>query len=245
VQHPSEADASAHTFCDALTDELRIGGDDAHHLVRVRRLQPGEVVTVADGRGAWRRYEVAATLGGALTLASAAPVCTEPPLRPALTVAFAITKRDKPEQVVRQLTELGVDRIRPSFSARAVPRWDDTRATRALDRYTRVAREAAAQCRRARLPVVDTPAPLAALAGAPGLVVADRAGAAAPPETGDGWTLVVGPEGGLTADELAHLGDPPRLSAGPHVLRADTAAVASAALFVPHRGHAAPDGHTG
>ena len=117
-------------------------------------------------------------------------------------------------------------------------RWDPDRDPRPLERLRRVARESALQSRRARLLAVDAPVPLTSLAGHPGLVVADRHGtpAGALPEPGDGgWLLVVGPEGGLDPAELATLRDPPRLAVGPHVLRAETAAVAGAAALTGRR----------
>jgi 16S rRNA (uracil1498-N3)-methyltransferase len=233
VEFAASSDAAAHLFAGALPNELTITGADARHLARVRRLGPGDAVTVADGVGAWRRYEIVQARRDRLDLGSAGPPVREPLLRPALAVAFAITKGAKPELVVRQLTELGVDRIRPSYSERSVPRWDDQRAANSLERFRRIASEAAAQCRRATLPVVEEPGPLVELAGDPGLVVADRGGSLSVPD-GD-WTLVVGPEGGLAAAELATLGEPPRLAIGPHVLRADTAAVVAAAILTTRR----------
>jgi 16S rRNA (uracil1498-N3)-methyltransferase len=233
VEFAAGSGAAAHVFAPDLDDALAITGPDAHHLARVRRLRAGESVTVADGRGNWRRYDVVGAGSDALSLSAGGPSQLEPRLRPELVVAFAITKGTKPESVVRQLTELGVDRIRPVFSARSVPRWDDRRNARATDRFERVAREAAAQCRRARLPVVDQAVALPALAGEPGLLVAERAGTPDPPA--GGWTLVVGPEGGFDPAEVGALGDPPRLAVGAHVLRADTAAIAATALLAARR----------
>jgi 16S rRNA (uracil1498-N3)-methyltransferase len=159
-------------------------------------------------------------------------------LSPGLEVAFALTKGAKPETVVQQLTELGVDRIRPVRAQRSVVRWDASRAEAAVVRLRRVAREAAMQCRRARLPVVDAPAALAAVAGHPGLVLADPAGdapATFPPPEGGNWLVVVGPEGGLEPAEIEQLGPRRRVAVGPHVLRAETAAVAVAAALTIQR----------
>ena len=162
----------------------------------------------------------------------------EPEWSPGLEVAFALTKGTKPETVVQQLTELGVDRIRPVRARRSVVRWDAVRAEAAVARLRRVAREAAMQCRRARVPVVDAPVDLSALAGRPGLVVGDPEGGsptAVPAPAGGGWLLVVGPEGGLEADEIEQLGPLERVAVGPHVLRAETAAVAVAAALTVRR----------
>ena len=87
-----------------------------HHLVRVLRLQTGEQVVAADGRGGWRMCEYRSDgpvgRGGARRPAGpVGPVLVEARTRRPLTVAFAPAKGDRPEWVVQKLTELGVDRI--------------------------------------------------------------------------------------------------------------------------------------
>jgi 16S rRNA (uracil1498-N3)-methyltransferase len=230
--------AAAHTFASELDDDVALDGASGHHLSRVRRLQDGEVVTVADGKGTWRPYTIARSRRGALDLHARGEPVVEPVLEPGLAVAFALTKAAKPDLVVQKLTELGVDRVTPLHARRSVPRWGNERAGTAVARLGRVAVEAAAQCRRSRLPEVDAPQPLSALHGHPGIVVADPAGddvARVPaPPTGV-WVLVVGPEGGFDPDELAALGSPARLGLGPHVLRAETAAIAGASVLTARR----------
>ncbi len=236
---PADVAASAHLFVEpavGLADRLEIGGEDGHHLARVLRLRVGEPVTVADGAGAWRAYRVTAIgtpaqSGTGVLLDATDDGSREPGLRPRLAVAFALTKGDKPELVVQKLTELGVDRIVPVVAERSVARPKATRAETALDRWERIVREAARQCRRATLPVVEALGPLTGLAGHPGLVVAERGGGpadalASPP--GGEILAVVGPEGGLTAGEVEGLAPWGRLGLGPHILRAETAAVAAA-----------------
>lgn len=221
-----------------LPDAMRVDGDDGHHLVRVRRLRVGEEVTVADGVGGWRPYRVAGVADGGLDLGATDVAMHEPESTPGLAVAFALTKGVGPETVVRQLTELGVDVLMPVVAERSIARPRSERVEAVLRRLRRVAREAAMQCRRARLPRVEAPGPLAGLGGRPGLVVADREGdpAAGLEDPGPtGWLLVVGPEGGFGPEDLAVLGAAPRLAVGAHVLRADTAAVAAAALLVARR----------
>lgn len=226
--------AVAHVLLDELPDTAHVTGDDGRHLARVRRLRTGERVTAADGRGTWRPYEITRVEAAELVLAAAGEPRLEPVLKPDLTVAFALTKGSKPDVVVRQLTELGVDRIVPFRSRRSVAARGTDRLEVAQDRLHRVAREAAMQCRRARVPEIEALQGLQSLAGRPGLVVADRAGD--PPEAlatpdGTGWTLLVGPEGGFEDAEIRELGPVARLAVGPHVLRAETAAVAAAAAL--------------
>ena len=212
-----------------LDDDLVVSGADGHHLERVRRLRAGELVTVGDGTGQWREYDIESANRGTLTLCARSAPRVEPRLTPAVSVAFALTKGGKPDSVAAQLTELGVDRLLPVVAARSVVRWK--RADRDPgERLARVVREAAMQCRRARLPVIEPVVPLADLAGRAGLVVADREGESAPalPEPGpEGWLLLIGPEGGLEPQEVQDLGPCHRLGLGPHILRAETAAGAA------------------
>ena len=233
ARDPADANAVAHVFVDALDDRCEITGDDGHHLQRVRRLTPGEIVTAADSSGAWRTYEVTEVATGRLTLAARGDVERACGPRVGVSLAVALTKGGL-DDVVAAVTELGVERVTPVRTARAVARWDDGRAERAVTRLRSVAREAAMQSRRARIPIVDEVVDLAAMLQRSGLVVADRAGVSAsdlarPGEAG--WTVLVGPEGGLTSDELAALANAPRLRLGPHVLRAATAPLAAVAVL--------------
>jgi 16S rRNA (uracil1498-N3)-methyltransferase len=230
--------AAAHAFVSALDDHVTLEGSLGHHLARVRRLRSGEVVTLADSQGRWRPYTVVVARGDAVRLDARGDAVTEPHLEPGLAVAFALTKGAKRELTVQKLTELGVDRIVPLQSRRSVPRWGADRATAAVERLRRVAVESAAQSRRARLPQVEPLKPLADVEDHPGLVLADRDGDDAesvpPPQDGE-WMLVVGPEGGLGPDEAAALGPSARLRVARHVLRAETAAIAGAALLTTRR----------
>jgi 16S rRNA (uracil1498-N3)-methyltransferase len=231
------AAAAAQVFVDdpaqpALADE------DAHHLGRVLRLRAGEEVIVADGCGHWAR--TAWRDGGTLQpitdrtgIGADGAVQFEARAEPALTVAFAPVKGERPEWVVQKLTELGIDRIVPLRTDRSVVRWTGARGQASVEKLRRVAREAAAQCRCVWLPdVVDTLpfADLPALGGAGEVVLAQL--------SGDRPTLAqrvvaVGPEGGWSTDELeAGL---PTVGFGLSVLRAETAAVTAGALLASLR----------
>jgi 16S rRNA (uracil1498-N3)-methyltransferase len=235
------APAVAHVFVDEVDhdDDRWIEGDDGHHLQRVRRLRAGEAVTVSDGRGAWRLCEIAEVGERRLRLASTGPLVHEPALAPRVVVAFAPAKGDHGSAVVHQLVELGVDAVMPVSLRRSVARVDGRYAERTRGRLTRVAREAAMQSRRARLPDVRDPEPLATLASHAGLVVARAGGRpaadVAEATPGPEWLIVVGPEGGFDDEECALLGEGTPLGVGPHVLRAVTAPVVALAALVGFR----------
>jgi 16S rRNA (uracil1498-N3)-methyltransferase len=124
---------------------------------------------------------------------------------------------------------------------RCVVRWDEAQTARALTRLRAAARAAAEQSRRARLPGIEAPVDIAALAGRAGVVVAERGGAPsdaiAPPKgPDDEWTVLVGPEGGFAPGERARLGNMPHLGLGPHVLKAETAPIAAVAILIESAG---------
>ena len=198
--------------------------DDRHHLQRVVRLRAGDPLTVSDGAGGWRPCRFGDDLE------PTGPVAHQALAGPAITVAFAPVKGDRPELVVQKLTELGIDRIVPFWASRSVVRWDAERAARQVARLRRVAREAAMQSRRCRLPVVEVPTTFDVVAQRPGVVLAEREGCSpAWSSSAPAPVVMVGPEGGWTdlerAAVITHVGF------GTHVLRAETAAITVAAVL--------------
>lgn len=216
--------ASAHVFVADL-DGPELDDDDRHHLGRVLRLRIGERVTVGDGAGSWR---AAVWTGSGVDPTGEVQRVARP--GPPITIAFALTKGDKPELVVQKLTEVGVDDIVAFPAARSVVRWDDDRRTRHLHRLERVVREAAMQSRRAWLPTVSIAASFAAVARHPGAALADLDGD--PPSLARPVVLV-GPEGGWSDDERATV--TARVGLGDAVLRAETAALTAGALLTALR----------
>lgn len=216
--------SAAHVFVDDL-EHPALGEDDAHHLGRVLRLRRGQVVTVSDGDGRWReaRFDDG-------SLEPTGDVMTED--RPAVPVGvgFAVLKGDRSELVVQKLTELGVDVIIPFVSERTVVRVDRDRAHRQDERFRRIGREAAMQSRRVRLPQITAIADLSTVAIGPGWARADFDGR---PPTLEHPTLLIGPEGGWAPSEREAV--PASVCLGPHVLRAETAAIAAGTLLASLR----------
>ena len=233
------AAAAAQVFVDDVARPA-LAAEDLHHVGRVLRLRVGEEIIVGDGAGHWARTRWQGGDTGALVPVQdgAGPggdgsVQFDPAPTPPLTVAFAPTKGERPEWVVQKLTELGIDRIVPLASERTVVRWEGERRQGAVERLRRVAREAAAQCRRVWLPEVSDVVTFADLGslGAPGEVVLAQLSGDRPRATQR--VVAVGPEGGWSAAELGS--GLPTVGFGLSVLRAETAAVTAGALMVSLR----------
>ncbi len=224
------AAAAAQVFVDDPGQPV-LADEDAHHLGRVLRLRDGEEVIAADGLGRWAR--TAWRGGSGLERLPDAVVQLEARAEPRLTVAFAPVKGERPEWVVQKLTELGIDRIVPLRSERSIVRWTGTRGQATVEKLRRVAREAAAQCRRVWLPeLCDTVAfaDLHTLGDAGEVVLAQLSGDR---PTVSQRVVAVGPEGGWSTSELAS--GLPTVGFGLSVLRAETAAVTAGALLASLR----------
>lgn len=225
-------------------DELLISGDDARHLTLVRRAAPGDMIRAGDGAGHVYKGFIDSVSDTGVSVKIVEGSTIQRP-SPRITVIHGLAKGEKVDGVVSKLVELGVDEIVIFAAGRSVPRWDERKRSAALQRWQKIALEAAKQSHRAYLPEVRGPLNLTEAAGAykgHTLVAVVRAGTSLSKglatSPGD-LVLVVGPEGGLGADEIAAfeaVGATP-VSLGIQILRTETAAVAmaSAALFATGR----------
>ena len=203
-----------------------LADEDRRHLERALRLRPGDPLTVGDGAGRWRPCRFGDRIepvGSVVRVAAPSPE---------LAVGFAVLKGGRSEMIVQKLTELGVDRIAPFAAERSVVRWDEVKTVRLVERWRRVAREAVMQCRRLWLPRVEPVRAFAEL-DLDRVVLAVSAGR--PLEADENFVLI-GPEGGWTEAETTAV--PRHVVLGPHVMRAETAAIAAAAVLGARRsGH--------
>lgn len=218
-----------------------VTGPEGRHAVTVTRLKAGEQVILGDGRGT-RAEGVVTDVGGKdrLTVRAGRVEFVAQPT-PLVTIVQALPKSDRSELAVDLMTEAGVDVIVPWQAARSIARWSGAKAVRGVDKWRSAAATAAKQARRAWIPEVTDLSTtidvrdLCARVHAGGGVTAilhedgdtpfravDFSGAAE-------VVLVIGPEGGLTDQEIADL---TALGArtvllGPEVLRTAAAGAVS------------------
>ncbi len=227
-----------------FVDQVRDGGavltgDDARHLSQVLRAEAGQLYELSDNGSVYlgeieavRKDEVR------FRVIERLPV-DEPPLR--LTLFLALIKFERFELAIEKATELGVEAIVPVEAARS-EKGLERAAVKRLDRWRKIARESSQQSRRARLPEIQAAVGIAQALSTPGAAryfLDESEGApllAALPSTRaatDQVLLLTGPEGGWTdaERESAQQSGWTRVSLGPSILRAETAAIAAVAIL--------------
>ncbi|WP_055702496.1 16S rRNA (uracil(1498)-N(3))-methyltransferase [Streptomyces silaceus] len=223
-----------------------LDGPEGRHAVSVKRLRAGEDVVLTDGAGRWADCVVLDTEGKDRLIVKLDSVAEEPEESPRITVVQALPKGDRGELAVETMTETGVDAVVPWTASRCITQWKGDRGLKALGKWRATAREAGKQSRRVRFPEVaeaaSTRQVAALLADADFAAVLHEEGseplATAPLPASGHILLVVGPEGGVSPEELAVFAEagakPYRL--GPSVLRTSTAGTAATALLLGRTG---------
>jgi 16S rRNA (uracil1498-N3)-methyltransferase len=218
--------------------QLLLAGDEGRHAAAVRRIRPGEMIMIGDGRGRGiRGLVVEMRPSGLIVEVADHLVVAQQPRR--VIAAQALAKGDRSELAVEMMTEMGISEIIPWQASRSIVRWSEERAARSLTRWRSTVREAAKQSRRLTLPEVSDPVTTRKLAQR--VANADLAlllhGEADEsivevdlPAAGT-VLIIIGPEGGISADELTELtragARPVSISDG--VLRTSTAGVVALA----------------
>lgn len=228
-------------YCPELSgDRILLSPDEAHHALRVRRVREGEPVTAFDGCGQIATGPLRADRSTRKTRAAWVEVhqrTHQPPPAPGVFLIVATPRPSRLDWMVEKCTELGAEALILCDFARSTPR----PAAANRERLRRIAIEACKQARRAWLPrlgqAADPVSALAELRPRRTFVADPRAGtrplaaALGAVDSSGPVAVVVGPEGGLTDDELCALqeaGAEP-VTLAPYVLRVETAAVAAVA----------------
>lgn len=189
--------------------QYTLSGDDGHHAVRVLRLSVGEELVLSDGRGAWSKVRVVAVDKKSVDL-----IVLESGFQNAsatsITVIQAITKGERSKEAIELLTEAGADHIVPWQSLRSIGKLE-----KGVEKLRVVAQEASKQSRRFWVPevsdVVDTPGAIAIIKSADLAIVFHESAMTklsdllAERESIASVAIVIGPEGGITDEELANM----------------------------------------
>jgi len=218
-------------------DRAELTGDDARHLARVLRAEPGQRFELSDNQQA-HLAEITAVTAARVTFRIIEPIPAVSPF-PHITLYAALIKFDRFEWLIEKATELGVARIVPVDAERTEKGLAS--AAKRIERWRKIARESSQQSRRLRIPEI---APAAAFPtadpsafryfldenpGAPLLLDALPPARAAE----DAIAILTGPEGGWTSREraLATAAGWQSVSLGGNILRAETAALAALSVL--------------
>lgn len=216
-----------------------IGGEEFKHIKTVLRMRPGEEITLCDGEGMF--YDAVLTgLGDKIALADilkSYPAPTEPKLK--ITLFQGIPKNPKLELIIQKATEIGVVKIVPMNTSRIVAKLDKEAK---IDRLRKIALEAAKQSRRGIVPEVAAPVSfteaveMAAKCDLAMIPYEDEHSVSIKQRLSGSkarsLAIMIGPEGGFEAEEVAFAAQHGVLSAtlGPRILRTETAGLAAAAV---------------
>ncbi len=225
-----------------FVDEVRNGhaevsGDDARHLTRVLRVEVGQRYEISDNHNVFlAEIETARKEHVVFKTIEKLPAPSE---EARIILCAALIKFDHFEWMIEKATELGVARIVPVIAARSEHGLDRA-AHKRLERWRRIAMEASQQSRRAFLPEIDEPSRFqdAMAIEASHRFVLDEDATASPISSAipasrnasDEIVILIGPEGGWTDDEREAFAPWTRVSMGPLILRAETAAIAALAV---------------
>ena len=228
----------------AEASEVSLPEAAAAHVARVLRLRAGARLVLFDGSGADFPAEISEIAGSRVRARIDGCVAGQPESPLAVTLVQAVSRGERMDWTLQKATELGVRRIQPVFAARSVVRLDERQGERRLRHWQAVVASACEQCGRSVLPVMEPPTELARYLAAPRgaglrLVLSPDAGTSVAAVAGRldrdaaGVELLIGPEGGLEATELAaatRAGFEPA-GLGPRVLRTETAGIAALAVL--------------
>jgi 16S rRNA (uracil1498-N3)-methyltransferase len=221
-------------------ENVVISGDDAHHISRVMRMKPGDAIACVfpDGRTAVCQIEQIANEQVCARIVQWKEEGRELPVR--IYIAQGLPKGEKWELVIQKGTELGAAGFLPFVAARSVVKWDAKKAEKKVERWKKIAKEAAEQAERTLLPIVRAPLSLKELIAfgetvdsrlfayeeeARGGRHASLPALLADLQPGSSLLAVFGPEGGFSREEAEQLKQSGFLpcSLGPRILRTETA----------------------
>lgn len=220
--------------------KVKIDNEDAHHISRVMRMKLGEAIICCTQKGQVLMCEIQ-EMTDDFVLASIVKWMDENNELPVIvTIAQGLPKGDKLEYIIQKGTELGASGFLPFFAARSIVKWDEKKGRKKVERLEKIAKEAAEQSHRNKIPAVKNPVDLKTLVkesrsfthkiiayeeDAKRGELSKLATTLSKLKKDDSLLVVIGPEGGLTELEVSYLRENEFISCsfGPRILRTETA----------------------
>ncbi|MCX6419028.1 MAG: 16S rRNA (uracil(1498)-N(3))-methyltransferase [Actinobacteria bacterium] len=221
--------------------QVTLSGPEGRHAVSVVRVKVGEHIDLSDGDGLLIAGRVVEVNNPDELVIEVLERIMDDVVLPRLVVVQAIPKGDRGERAVELLTEVGADAIVPWAASRCIAQWKGDRAEKALTKWENTAKAAGKQARRSRLPqvtgVATTGDVVSMIAAASGAIVLHEESTTAltdwnPPIDGE-IVIVVGPEGGITSDEVEAFRQAGAqiVHMGKSIMRTSTAGAAAVAVL--------------
>lgn len=221
-------------------NKIKICGEDAHHISRVMRMKPGENIICCSEDGQVSRCEIQEITDDLCFVSIVEWIDENKELPVLVTIAQGLPKGDKLELVVQKGTEMGAHRFLPFFASRSIVKWDEKKGRKKVERLEKIAKEAAEQSHRTKVPEVKEPVDFKTLLKESKnytyKIVAYEEDAKLGEKSnlfsvlsklasGDSLLAVIGPEGGLAEEEVSELRNNGFISCslGQRILRTETA----------------------
>lgn len=225
--------------------EILIEGIQANHIKNVLRMKPGSFIILSDGTGTEYKAEIKKFTAQGVTVNILEKTTNEDSIGTSVSIAFGFLKENKIDELIRPLTELGIDRIMPFISERSISRPDPEKLKKKTERWNRMAAESIKQCRRSTVPEISCLENFREVMNESAaydkkIIFYEKAGSISlfseycgrelkKPEKA---IILIGPEGGFSVQEyeaaVEHGFGPYSLSKG--ILRAETAVISAAAI---------------
>lgn len=227
-----------------ITDVMELTGTDAHHIAHVLRMAVGDEIVVADSEGRTARTRIDKITDAVVILSHQEDLAddSEPTIK--VRLAQCLPKSDKMDFIVQKAVELGASTILPVASENCVVKYTADKAVKRVERWQKIAYEAAKQCKRALVPTVEPIRGLKQLLSS----IDDAETVLFCYEAEDGhtfrqalqteksarYTVLIGPEGGFSPEEAelcVQMGAKP-VSLGSRILRTETASLAALTMLL-------------
>ncbi len=223
-------------------ERVVIKGDDAHHIIRVMRMVAGDEVICCNEKDESALCTIEDVSSGDVVLNVTKWLDERKELPVSVTIANGLPKGDKLELIIQKGTELGAAKFIPFIAGRSIVKWDEKKGKKKLERWQKIAKEAAEQSHRTKCPVVTEPLTVQKLIeeakNYDRIIVAYEEEAKAGESAnlykslssltkGQSVLVVIGPEGGLTEKEVQLLKENGSVICGfgPRILRTETASM--------------------